>query len=90
MLLLGACGGSSEPGYRDPQRLAAAVRTIEEQRLMTQAPRQGSAQSPTHVTRIRCRHVSGDRYACHAVLGDGTELDVVARVTRDGRRFTLG
>jgi hypothetical protein len=54
---------------------------------MTQAPRQGSAQSPTHVKRIRCRHVAGDRYGCKVVLGNGFDLDVDVVVSRDGKTF---
>jgi hypothetical protein len=89
MLLVAGCGGSSQPGFRDPDRLAAGVRRVLEQRLMTQAPRQGSAQSATHVKRIDCRHVDGDRYVCSGVLGNGTPLDVDAVVTADGKDFRL-
>ena len=89
MLLVAGCGGSSEPGFRDPDRLAAGVRRALEQRLMTQAPRQGSARSATHIERIDCHHVAGDRYACSGVLGNGTTLDVDVVVSRDGSGFRL-
>jgi hypothetical protein len=89
MLLVAGCGGSSQPGFRDPDRLATGVRRVLEQRLMAQAPRQSSAQSATHVRRLRCRHVDGDRYACSGVLGNGARLDVDVVVTPDGKDFRL-
>jgi hypothetical protein len=89
MLLLAACGGGRPAGYRDPHRLEVGVRRLVEQRLMTSQPREGNASSPTHVRTIRCARARGSRYACHAVLGDGTTLDVVAIVARDGRTFRL-
>jgi hypothetical protein len=89
MLLIAGCGGSPQPGFRDPDRLAVGVRRLVEQRLMTQGPRQGSAHSATHVERIRCRHVAGDRYACSGVFGSGAPLDVEVLVTPDGKGFRL-
>jgi hypothetical protein len=90
MLLVAGCGGgSSQPGFRDPDRLADAVRREVEQRLMTQAPRQGSARSATHIERIRCEHVDGNRYVCRGVLGNGVKLDLDVVVSRDGRDFHL-
>jgi hypothetical protein len=89
MLAVAGCGGSSQPGFRDPERLATGVRRVVEQRLMTQAPRQGSARSATHVERIRCRHVAGDRYACSGAFGNGAPLDVDVVVSPDGKDFRL-
>jgi hypothetical protein len=89
MVLVAGCGGSAQPGFRDPDRLAVGVRRAVEQRLMTQGPRQGSAYSATHVQRVRCRHVGGDRYACSGVFGNGAPLDVEVVVTPDGKGFRL-
>ena len=89
MLLLAGCGGSSQPGFRDPERLAVGVRRSVEQRLMTQAPRQGSSRTATHLERVRCEHVAGDRYVCRGVLGDGSKLDVDVFVSADGKRFRI-
>jgi hypothetical protein len=89
MLLVSGCDGSSEPGFRDPDRLAVGVRRIVEQRLMTQGPRQGSAHTATHLERIRCEHVTGHRYVCTGILGNGSRLDVEVVVSADGRSFRL-
>jgi hypothetical protein len=89
MLLIAGCGGSSQPGFRDPGRLAVGVRRAVEQRLMTRQPRQGSARTATHLQRLRCDHVAGDRYVCRGVLGNGAELDVDVLVSADGKSFQL-
>jgi len=89
MLLLAGCGGSSEPGFRDPERLAVGVRRSVEQQLMTGAPRQDSSHTATHLERVRCEHVAGDRYVCRGVLGDGSKLDVDVVVSADGKRFRI-
>jgi 2-polyprenyl-6-methoxyphenol hydroxylase-like FAD-dependent oxidoreductase len=89
MLLLAGCGGSSQPGFRDPERLAVGVRRSVEQRLMRQAPRQDSAHTATHLERVRCEHVAGDRYVCRGVRGDGSKLHVDVVVSADGRRFRI-
>jgi hypothetical protein len=89
MLLVAGCGGSSEPGYRDPERLADGVRRAVEQRLMTQGPRQGSTHTATHLERVRCEHVAGDDYVCSGVFGNGAPLHVDVVVTRDGRDFRI-
>jgi hypothetical protein len=89
MLLIAGCGGSSEPGFRDPQRLAAGVRRSVEQRLMTSEPRQGTAETATHLERLSCRHVGGDRYVCRGVLGNGAALAVDVLVSDDGKSFRL-
>lgn len=89
MLLLAGCGGSSEPGFRDPERLAVGVRRNVEQQLMTRAPRQKSTHTATHLERVRCEHVAGDRYVCRGVLGDGSKLDVDVVVSADGKRFRI-
>ena len=89
MLLVGGCGGSSRPSFRDPGRLALAVRRSLEQGLMTQEPREPSARTPTHVARLRCRHLSGDRYACTGVRGDGSKLSLDIVVSGDGTSFRL-
>jgi hypothetical protein len=89
MLLVAGCGGSSEPGFRDPDRLADGVRRTVEQRLMTQGPRQRSTGTATHLERISCRHVAGNDYVCSGVFGNGAPLHVDVIVTRDGRGFRL-
>jgi hypothetical protein len=89
MLLVAGCGGSRQPGFRDPDRLAGAVRRMLEQGLMTRAPRQPSAQAATHVRQLRCAHVEGDRYACDGTLGDGSKLDVDVVVSSDGKTFRV-
>ena len=89
MLLLAGCGGSSQPGFRDPDRLAVGVRRSVEQRLMTRAPRADSSHAATHLERLRCEHVAGARYVCRGVLGDGSTLHVDVLVSADGKRFRL-
>jgi hypothetical protein len=89
MLLVTGCGGSSQPGFRDPDRLAVGVRRSVEQRLMTQAPRQGSAHTATHLERVHCKHVAGNRYVCSGDFGDGSKLNVDVVVTRDGESFRI-
>jgi hypothetical protein len=89
MLLVAGCGGSSPPGFRDPDRLAAAVRREVEQRLMTREPRQGSTRTATHVERLDCEHVAGDRYVCHGVFGNGSKADFGVVVSEDGKTFRL-
>ena len=89
MLLVAGCGGSSEPGFRDPERLADGVRRAVEQRLMTQGPRQGSTHTATHLERVSCKHVAGNDYVCSGVFGNGAPLHVDVVVTRDGRDFRL-
>jgi hypothetical protein len=89
-LVLAACGGGSEPGLRDPSRLAPAVRARLEQRLMEANPREGSAASKTHVTSVDCSHEDGPRYRCSAEFGDGTHGDFLVLVGPDGRRFRFG
>jgi hypothetical protein len=89
MLLVAGCGGASEPGYRDPDRLAVGVRRSVEQRLMTGAPREGSAHTATHLERVRCEHVAGNSFVCSGVLGDGSKLSVDVFVSSDGKNFRL-
>jgi hypothetical protein len=89
MLLVTGCGGSSQPGFRDPDRLAVGVRRSVEQRLMTQGPRQGSTHTATHLERVQCEHVTGNRYVCTGVLGDGSKLSVDVVVSGDGTSFRL-
>jgi hypothetical protein len=89
MLLLAGCGGSSQPGFRDPERLAVGVRRSMEQQLMTRAPRQNSTHTATHLERVRCEHVAGDRYVCRGVFGNGSKLDVDVVVSADGKRFRI-
>jgi hypothetical protein len=89
MLLAAGCGGSSQPGFRDPERLATAVRRSVEQRLMTQEPRQGSTHAATHLERVRCEHVVGDRYVCRGVFGDGFKVDLDVVVSENGKEFRL-
>jgi hypothetical protein len=89
MLLVAGCGGSSQPGFRDPERLATAVRRSVEQRLMRQEPRQGSAHTGTHLERVQCEHVVGDRYVCRGVFGDGSKVAIEVVVSEDGKEFRL-
>ena len=89
MLLIAGCGGSSEPGFRDPGRLATGVRRSVEQRLMTSEPRQGSARTATHVARLSCDHVEGDHYVCRGVLGNGSKVSVGVVVSGDGKSFRI-
>jgi hypothetical protein len=89
MVLVAGCGGSGQPGFRDPGRLASAVRRSLEQRLMTSEPRQESARTATHVARLGCDHVAGNRYVCRGVLGNGTKLDVDVVVSKDGKSFRI-
>jgi hypothetical protein len=89
MLLVAGCGGSSQPGFRDPERLAVGVRRVVEQRLMTQAPRQRSTHTATHLERVDCEHVQGDRYACTGVFGNGVKVNVDVVVSADGKHFRL-
>jgi hypothetical protein len=56
---------------------------------MTQAPRQGSAHTATHLERVHCEHVAGNRYACSGFFGDGSKLNVDVIVTADGKGFRL-
>jgi hypothetical protein len=89
MLLVAGCGGSSQPGFRDPERLAVGVRRSVEQHLMTAAPREGSTHTATHLEQVRCEHVSGNSYVCSGVFGDGSKLNVEVVVSRDGKDFRL-
>lgn len=86
---LAACGTGSEPGYRDPSRLEPAVRTQLEQRLMRANPREGSAESATHVAGVDCRREAGPRYRCDVEFGNGVHGDVLVFVSPDGKRFRL-
>ena len=89
MLLIAGCGGSSQPGFRDPDRLATGVRRALEQGLMTSEPRQGSTHAATHVEHLSCEHAARDRYVCRGVLGNGSKLDVDVLVSADGKTFRL-
>jgi hypothetical protein len=89
-LVAAGCGSGSEPGLRDPGRLAPAVRSKLEQRLMRASPREGSASSATHIARVECTHERGDRYRCAVEFGDGSRGDFAVLVDPRGRSFRFG
>jgi hypothetical protein len=89
MVLVSGCGGSSQSGFRDPERLAAGVRRSVEQRLMKEGPRQGSTHTATHLESVQCEQSVGDRYICRGVFGDGSKLHIDVVVSEDGKRFQL-
>jgi hypothetical protein len=88
-MLLPACGGGAQPGYRDVRRLEPAVRRVLEQRLMTSAPRQSGSRTPTHIQRVRCGDRRGGAFRCVALLGNGSRLAVRVLVSADGKRFAV-